>query len=183
MQTPDRYCLSKKCAYCVLFGILACMIRTLIGVGSRHLFPFFHLCKDPEGGRISKQVPFFMEEMMKTLSRKISMLFVSSSHRDHQTMAQNPRHSRTSILTGSQGFAVPAYGLVKGKTAQEVVHNSSLVPSVLGYQRSSPFCSPVYHRTNQSYSCAWHWNICCNVSFISSIAFRTKGRILISWVP
>lgn len=112
------------------------MIRTVIGVGSRPLFPFSHLCKDPEGGRITKQVLSFMEEKMKMLSRKISVLFVSFSHRDHQTIAQNPPHSRTYILTGSQGFTVPAYGLVKGKTAQEVVDNSFLAPSVLGYQRS-----------------------------------------------
>ena len=75
MQMPGRYRLSKKHAYCILFGILACMIRTVIGVGSRPLFPFFHLCKDPEGGRITKQVLSFMEEKMKMLSRKISMLF------------------------------------------------------------------------------------------------------------
>ena len=75
MQMPGRYRLSKKRAYCILFGILACMIRTVIGVGSRPLFPFFQDCKDPEGGRITKQVLSFMEEKMKMLSRKISMLF------------------------------------------------------------------------------------------------------------
>jgi len=135
VQTPHRYRLSKKSACCVLLGILACLISTVIGVGSRPLLPFSHLCKDPEGGRITKQVLSFMEEM-KMLSGKISMLFFSSSHRDHQATAQNPPHSRMYVLTGSQGFAVPAHGLVKGKTAQEVVDNSSLAPSVLGSQRS-----------------------------------------------
>lgn len=59
-----RHC-PKKWVYCVGFGNLECMIRAVIGVGSRLLFFFSRLCKVPEGGRITQQVFSSMEDKMK----------------------------------------------------------------------------------------------------------------------
>lgn len=101
-QSPAGPASEEARAYHELLGIGTRVITAGPGVGSR-AFPFSHLCKDPEGGRITKQVLSFAQEKIKMLSRKISVLFVSSSHRgspgpSRESSPQQDMHSDEDLL-------------------------------------------------------------------------------------
>lgn len=79
-------------------------------------------------------------------------------------------------LTASQGFVVPAYGLVKGKAPQEGADSSFLAHPCWAI-KGVHLCAAQFTTEHESHSCAGYWSTCSSISFVSNLALEQKEEL------
>lgn len=127
-------------------------------IQTRPLFLFSHLCRNPEGGRITKQV--------LSLWKRGQCSPRGSGLVSLHTGSILPAAGQA--LTASQGFGVCIW-LSQG--------DHSVLAQPCWAVKGVHLFAAQFTTEHESHSCPRHWSTCSSISFVSNLALEQKEEV------